>query len=124
MAGAKFADHARGNTELQRELREIFATKTSAEWIAFGSEKNTPIAPVNTPKNIVDDPQFQHRFSWYPAERHGADMLALPVKLANEELPEPSRAPTVGEHSKEVLRDVLGYDAERIARLEEAGALG
>ncbi len=122
--GAKFADHARGNRELQRELRDIFATKSSAEWIAFGNEHDTPIAPVNTPKTIADDPQFQHRFPWYPKERHGADMLPLPVKLRDEELPEPAMAPTVGEHNDAVLRDVLGYDTERIARLKEAGALG
>ena len=30
----------------------------------FGNEHNTPIAPVNTPKTIIDDPQFQDRFPW------------------------------------------------------------
>ena len=122
--GAKFADHARGNRELQRELREIFATKSSAEWIEFGNVHNTPIAPVNTPKSIAEDPQFRHRFPWYPASRHGADMLPFPVKLAEEELPEPARAPTVGEHNDAVLGEVLGYDAAKIAGLKEAGALG
>jgi crotonobetainyl-CoA:carnitine CoA-transferase CaiB-like acyl-CoA transferase len=122
--GSKFADHARGNRELQRELREIFRTKTSAEWIAFGNEKNTPIAPVNSPKSIAHDPQFQHRFPWLPAREHGADMLPFPVKLSGEELPEPSKAPRVGEHTEEVLRQVLGYDTERIAALRACGALG
>jgi len=122
--GSRFADHARGNRELQRELREIFKTKTSAEWIAFGNEKNVPLAPVNTPKTIADDPQFQARFPWYPAGQHGADMLPFPVRFLGEDLPEPSKAPTVGEHSDEVLRSVLGYDAARIAKLRESGALG
>ena len=44
--GSKFADHARGNRELQRELRDVFKSKSSADWIEFGSEHNTPIAPV------------------------------------------------------------------------------
>jgi crotonobetainyl-CoA:carnitine CoA-transferase CaiB-like acyl-CoA transferase len=122
--GSRFADHARGNRELQRELRAIFKTKTSAEWIAFGTEKNVPIAPVNTPKTIADDPQFRARFPWYPAEGHGADMLPFPVRFLREELPEPTKAPTVGEHSEDVLRSVLGYDAARIAKLRESGALG
>ncbi|MCX5740033.1 MAG: CoA transferase, partial [Proteobacteria bacterium] len=101
--GSKFADHARGNREVQRELRTIFATKTSAAWIALASEKNFPIAPVNTPKTIADDPQFQDRFPWYLHERHGADMLPFPVRFLGETLPEPTKAPTVGEHSEEVL---------------------
>ncbi len=122
--GAKFADHARGNRELQAILKEIFTTKSSEEWIAFGNEFNTPIAPVNTPKTIAEDPQFQHRFPVYPVEGHGAEMLPFPVQFVGEELPEPAMAPTVGEHSEEVLSKVLGYDADRIEALRKAGALG
>jgi len=122
--GSRFADHARGNRELQRELRAIFETKTSAEWIAFGIERNVPIAPVNTPRTIAADPQFQARFPWYPHDRHGTAMLPFPVRFLGEELPEPSRAPSVGEHTDAVLRGVLGYEPERIARLRISGALG
>jgi crotonobetainyl-CoA:carnitine CoA-transferase CaiB-like acyl-CoA transferase len=51
-------------------------------------------------------------------------MLPFPVKYLGEELPEPRIAPTVGEHNEEVLREVLGYDAEKIAALREAGVFG
>ena len=122
--GKTYADHARNNRELQRELREIFKTKTSAEWIDFANEVNTPIAPVNTSKSIADDPQFRDRFPWIPASRLGADEIPLPVHVLGEELPEPTRAPTVGEHTDEILADVLGYDAARVAELRESGALG
>jgi crotonobetainyl-CoA:carnitine CoA-transferase CaiB-like acyl-CoA transferase len=121
--GSKYADHARGNRELQRELREIFRTKTSAEWIALGDAKNVPIAPVNTPKSIAEDPQFRHRFPWIPASRLGADQLPFPVKFPGEELPTPAKAPTVGEHTGQVLRE-LGLEEDAIARLRAAGALG
>ena len=122
--GSKFADHARGNRELQVELREIFKTRTAAEWILLGEEKNFPIAPVNTPKTLLDDPQFGDRFPLYPHGTHGADMLPFPVKFLGERLPEPSLAPTVGEHGERVLREVLGYDDGRIEALREAGAIG
>jgi crotonobetainyl-CoA:carnitine CoA-transferase CaiB-like acyl-CoA transferase len=122
--GSRFADHARGNRELQAILRDVFKTKTSAEWIRLGGEKNFPIAPVNTPKTIKDDPQFRDRFPLYGRERHGADMLPFPVKFPGETLPEPSKAPSVGQHTEEVLRSVLGYDPARVAALREAGAFG
>ncbi|MGI9590036.1 MAG: CaiB/BaiF CoA transferase family protein [Myxococcota bacterium] len=122
--GSKYADHAINNREMQKELREIFKTKTSQEWIQLGDEKNFPIAPVNSPKTLAEDPQFEDRFPLYPHERHGADMLPYPVKFRGEELPEPGWAPTVGEHSERVLRETLGYDDARIAELKEAGALG
>ena len=122
--GSTYADHARGNRELQAELRDIFATKTSEEWMEFGGRVNTPIAPVNTPKNLPEDPQFQDRFEWLPASQLGADQLGFPVKFVSEPLPVPDRAPTVGEHTDEVLRTVAGYDDAQIAKLREAGALG
>lgn len=123
--GSKFADHARGNRELQKELREIFRTRTTAEWVAWSDEVNTPIAPVNTPKTIVDDPQFKARFEWLDHETHGADMLQLPIHFGGDVgLVDPPEAPTVGEHTDAVLRDVLGYDDSRVAAAHESGALG
>jgi len=122
--GSKFADHARGNAELRRELRTIFATKTAAEWLEFGGRVNTPIAPVNTPRTLLDDPQFADRFPLYPAAELGADELPGPIKFIGEELPRPTRAPTVGQQSDEVLREVLGWDDRRIAEARAAGALG
>ena len=69
-------------------------------------------------------PQFQARLPWYPAAEHGADMLPFPVKLIGEQVPPPSKAPEPGQHTDEVLGHVLGYDAEKIAKLRESGALG
>jgi crotonobetainyl-CoA:carnitine CoA-transferase CaiB-like acyl-CoA transferase len=122
--GARIADHAPGNLEMQAELREIFRARTSAEWIAFGDEHDTPIAPVNTPQTLADDPQFRERLPWYPQEALGAEQLPSPIKLIDEELPVPTKAPTVGQHTDEVLTGLLGYDEARVAALREAGALG
>jgi crotonobetainyl-CoA:carnitine CoA-transferase CaiB-like acyl-CoA transferase len=46
------------------------------------------------------------------------------VKFVGEPTSVPAPAPTVGEHTDEVLTDVLGYDAERIAELRGADAFG
>jgi crotonobetainyl-CoA:carnitine CoA-transferase CaiB-like acyl-CoA transferase len=122
--GSKYADHARGNLELRAELRAIFATRTVTEWLDFGQKVNTPIAPVNTPHTLADDPQFQDRFRWMAAGQMGADMLPSPIKVLDGELPTPTRAPTVGQHTDEVLRDLLGYGEEELAALRQSGALG
>ena len=122
--GSKYADHARGNEELRRELAAIFRQRTTAEWVALGNDANTPIAPVNTPKTLADDPQFQDRLPWIPRERVGNDQVPTPIKLIGEELPLPTKAPTVGQHTDEVLREVLGYDDGRIGALRAGGALG
>jgi crotonobetainyl-CoA:carnitine CoA-transferase CaiB-like acyl-CoA transferase len=121
--GSKYADHARGNLELQRELRQIFATRTTAEWISFAGEHNTTIAPVNTPASLLDDPQFADRFTWVGADRLGCDQLLVPLRVEGEQLPVPERAPDPGQHTDAVLRDALGYDDARIAALRDAGAV-
>ena len=122
--GSKYADHARGNRELQAELRDIFRTKTAKEWLDFGGRVNTPIAPVNTPKTLLDDPQFADRFPLLPAEDMGADQLFTPLHFVGEELPHPAKAPTVGQHTEDVLRSVLGYDDNQIAAARDGGAFG
>ncbi|CAN5643705.1 CaiB/BaiF CoA-transferase family protein [soil metagenome] len=122
--GSTYADHARFNIELRTELREIFATRSTADWVRFGGEADTPIAPVNTPRTIAEDPQFRDRLPWVPAAAVGADQLPLPIKLVDRELPQPTRAPTCGQHTEEVLRAVLAYDTDRIQALTDAGALG
>lgn len=122
--GSKYADHARGNRELLRELTAIFKTRTCDEWMAFGGEWNTPLAPVNTPKTLADDPQFKDRLPWLPAATHGADMLPIPVKVVDHELPHPGMAPTTGQHTDEILREVLGRSPEQIEAIRSTGALG
>ena len=122
--GSQYADHARGNTELRVELAEIFRSRSTADWVRLGDEANTPIAPVNTPKTLADDPQFQDRMPWIPRERVGNDQVPSPIKVLDEEHPLPTKAPQAGEHTDAVLKDVLGYDDARIAALRDKGALG
>ena len=104
--------------------RDIFRTRTAGEWIESGTTANFPVAPVNSPKTIAEDPQFQDRFTWYPVDQLGAEQLGTPLKFVGEELPAPSHAPTVGQHTDEVLRDLLGWDDARIAESRARGGLG
>ena len=123
--GAKYADHARGNVALRHELASIFATRTTEEWIAFGQKVNTPICPVNTVKTITQDPQFRSRIGFRSRDVAGTELMPSPIKLIGETLPEGvAAAREPGRDTDAVLRDVLGYDADKIAELRAAKALG
>jgi crotonobetainyl-CoA:carnitine CoA-transferase CaiB-like acyl-CoA transferase len=124
--GSKYADHARGNVELRRQLAAIFATRSTAEWIKLGLEVNTPMAPVNDTKSITGDPQFKARLPFLPWQDHGTDLMPSPIKLLDaDQLPVPAAAAAEpGRDTETVLAEVLGYDAERIAALRRAGVLG
>jgi crotonobetainyl-CoA:carnitine CoA-transferase CaiB-like acyl-CoA transferase len=123
--GARYADHARGDMALRRELAEIFASRTTVEWVAFGQRVNTPICPVNTVKTITADPQFQARLPMRSYRDAGTDLMPSPIKPIGESLPVPAiAAREPGRDTEAVLRDVLGYDAAKIETLRRAGALG
>jgi len=122
--GSQYGDHARGNTELRRILRDVFAARSTEEWLVFGLEHNTPIAPSNKPQTLFDDPQFRERLPLLPKEQVGADMLPTPIKFVDEDLPVPSKAPAVGQHTEHVLRTVLGWSDAQIAAARDAGAFG
>lgn len=122
--GSKYADHARGNYELQAELRDIFRARSRRGWIDFGNDHNTPIAPVNTPATISEDPQFRHRMPFHPTDAVGAEQLPLPIFINGDMPPTPSMAPTVGQHTEQVLSEVLDIDDAEIASLRESGTFG
>jgi crotonobetainyl-CoA:carnitine CoA-transferase CaiB-like acyl-CoA transferase len=118
--GSEYGDHARGNRELQAELTPIFAARSTEEWIRFGIDIDCPIAPCHTPRTVADDPQFHDRLGWFPTEALGAEQLPFPVKVVDADPVVPTMAPTLGEHTDDVLADVLGLDQERIAALRAA----
>jgi crotonobetainyl-CoA:carnitine CoA-transferase CaiB-like acyl-CoA transferase len=123
--GERLADHARGNLALRRELAGIFQARTTAEWVQVGLDHDVPIGPVNSPATISADPQFTDRLPWQPADRLVAEQLPFPVRVVGEQPPATDRrAPDLGEHTEEILAEVLGYDAGVRDRLRAGGAFG
>ena len=121
--GSQYADHARNNTELQEDLKKIFKTRSSVDWLDFGQEKNVPIAPVNNHETVAEDPQFSHRMPFISQDELGADQLPLPIFVDGELPSSPTRAPKVGEHTDEILTE-LGVDQKGIDDLRSKGAVG
>ena len=110
-------------TELQEDLKEIFKTRSSVDWLDFGQEKNVPIAPVNNHETVAEDPQFSHRMPFISQDELGADQLPLPIFVDGELPSSPTRAPKVGEHTDEILTE-LGVDQKGIDDLRSKGAVG
>ena len=121
--GSEYGDHARGNRELQDELTTIFGSRTTDDWVQFGIDVDVPIAPCHTPKSVANDPQFRDRLEWFPTAALGAEQLPFPVKVVGAQPLVPTKAPSVGEQTDDVLAEVLGMDAARIAALRTSGAV-
>ncbi len=122
--GKPHADHDHGNEALREELSAIFASRKRAEWIAFFIEHNVAGAPVYAPGETYVDPHFEARGLWVDPAVHTAPLLGSPVRVDGRIAVAPKAAPRAGEDALYVLRNVLGYDDSRVARLRERGALG
>ena len=105
-----------------RELDTVFATRNRDEWLALLKEREGDFiyTVVNSLDDLPDDPQvrandyivdFEH-----PA--HGTvQMIGMPVHLSKTPGKVRMAAPEFGQHTDEILHDVLGYSWDRIGDL-------
>jgi len=117
---AEFGEHGRGDLVLRRKLRDLFKTRTQAEWVALFIEHDVPGGPVNAAAELVDDPQFADRAQIVEHEHPEAGPLRLlgtPIHT-EEPIVQVGPAPSQGEHTDEILHE-LGYDDRRIRALRE-----
>ena len=103
-------------------LEAIFPARTTAEWLARLQREGVPVAPINSVDQVVSDPQVLLREMVVDLEHPTLGTLrtlGTPVKAegASPFRPVPPRA--LGEDTEPVLRELLGYSAERIAALRQ-----
>lgn len=108
----------------RRELAETFGTLT-AQWradslLAELQDAGIPCGPVNAYPEVFADPQVQHRNLTLTAEHiHSGPVrfFGSPIRFVGVDDRQPMAPPVLGQHTDEVLREVLGLDASAIADL-------
>ncbi len=111
--------------EIISEVKEIFLTKTSDEWVALLAHKNIPITKVYDLDEVFSDPQVLHRKMMVEVDHTKVGkvkQIGIAIKLSDTPGEIRGLAPLLGEHTDEVLRG-LGYTGEEIDRLRREGAL-
>jgi len=111
---------------IDARLAEIFATQSSAHWLARLEEKRIPCAKVNRVDEALADPQVLSR-NMVVELKHpsGASTRGPgnPIKLSRTDEESFSPAPLLGEHTNRVLETVLGYTAAQIDGLRDQGVV-
>ena len=108
-------------------LQDILMTRTRAAWLEPMRKAGVPAGAINTVKEAFDGPDIAERglVTHIPHPTIGTvPNIALSFRMAGTPLVDPVAAPTLGQHSVEVLRDTLGYDQARIDALIANGVVG
>jgi crotonobetainyl-CoA:carnitine CoA-transferase CaiB-like acyl-CoA transferase len=128
-ADARFATNGKrveNRDELKRLLDAIFARRTKKEWGELLDAAGVPNGPINDIAQVYEEPQVQARGVRIEAEHPVAGrlpMVASPMRFSATPLEHKVAPPVLGQHTDEVLSQVLGKDAAAIARLRAAGAI-
>ena len=106
-------------------VSERTRTRSSAEWIAEFEAAGVPVGPINNIGQVLADPQVKARDMVVEVEhsRLGTTKATgLPIKFSETPGKVARGAPTLGEHTDEVLA-AHGYSPERIRELRSEGAV-
>ncbi len=118
-------DRRQNREALNTILAETFLTRSTAEWMARLEEAGVPAGPVQRVDQVLDDPQVLARNMRITAQHPTIgplEMIGNPIKVVDtEETITPP--PLLGQHTEEVLADLLGYSSEKIADLQETGVI-
>ncbi len=108
-------------------LDAIFATRPRDAWMQLLQAANVPAGPVRTIDEAFASPEMRARnvASEIPHPTAGTvPNIAPPFRFSLTPPADPVAAPLLGQHTSEVLDELLGYDEPRLAALAAAGVFG
>lgn len=116
------------NKELLRAaIAEVFASDTLENWMTKMKIANIPVGYLRTVEEGFNAPEARerHRLNRIPhPTAEWVPNIEPPITMSLTGAIDPVAAPLLGQHTKQVLYDTLGYDERRIAEFAEKGAFG
>jgi len=107
-------------------VEEWTKTKTKFEVMDLCNPLNIPCGPILSMKELADEPSLRETGTVVEVdhpERGKYLTVGCPIKLSDSPA-EVERSPLLGEHTMEILTDVLGYSADELDDIKGSGAIG
>ena len=122
-----YNDGHKHRDEIYKLIRHSFQEKTTAEWIEICDRVGAWCGPVYDYEALVKDPHIiETKYIWEQPQLRGgsAKTVRPPVRLSDTPPTIRRGAPALGEHTKEILIDLLGMPATKVEELIKSGAVG
>jgi crotonobetainyl-CoA:carnitine CoA-transferase CaiB-like acyl-CoA transferase len=121
-------DRVKNRNILAPMLTELTQRNSTQFWLEGLEKLQVPCGPVNTIKEVFDDPQIQHREMEislpHPLSGKGdVSLIGSPVKMSATPVSYRHAPPTLGQHTNEILAEMLGMDEEECRELAQKGVV-
>ncbi len=119
------ADRRAHREEIVAMIQQELHTRPRAEWLKIFGASKVPAGPIYRVDEVVQDPHFHARSTFYEMDREGEALpqVGLGIKVDGVAPIGSAPPPRLGEHTEQIMRDILAYDDDRIAGLRAAGAI-
>ena len=120
------AQRVKGRDELEPEIRRIMLGRTKSEWDRELAKRNIPGAPVLSLPELFAHPQVRDRgceTTMGTKASGSVQVVANPIKFSDATIVYDRPPPSLGEHTDEVLEDLLGTGADERAMLRNNGII-
>ena len=118
------ADRVRHRDTLVPVLEGILKTRSKADWLAALEAAKVPCGAINTLSEVFVDPQVQARGmvqAWQHPLNPELRLVASPIKMSKTPVRQDLPPPMLGQHTAQVLQEVLGMDAQQQEALRRQG---
>jgi len=112
---------------LQDTLGNFMMNHTKAELYEGALDRDIPLVPVSSPKDVLENPQLRERAFWMEVEHPGLGVsLTYPgpwARITEAPLTGWRRAPLIGEHNEDIYGKELGFSKDKMVMLKQAGVI-
>jgi len=123
---SKNTERVKNRSVLVPLLEQIMLTRTKAEWLPALESAKVPCGAINNLSEVFADPQVIARNmvnTWQHPHQKDLRLVASPLKLSLTPVRQDNVPPQLGQHTGQLLNEVLGYSDAHIEQLQSKGVI-
>ncbi|MBX9739701.1 MAG: CoA transferase [Beijerinckiaceae bacterium] len=111
---------------LEPLMKQETMRESTAYWVALLEKAGVPCGPVNSIADVFEDPHVKARGARFEMEHPLAGhvpLVANPIRLSESPVDYRLPPPLLGQHTRDVLKDILGFEETDLDRLQQTGVI-